>query len=329
MSPAPFLERIERELTRLLTNDDPAYASLYGMLRYHLGWVDANFQPVQADTGKRIRALLTCYACAAVGGEWTAAVSAAAGIELVHNFSLIHDDIEDDADERRGRTAVWKLWGMAQGLNAGDAMFVLARLALHELAEHPRYAAIQRVFDQATLALTEGQFLDLLYESRTDVTLEDYVNMIGGKTGALISAATHIGALVGTANATAHLALARFGLDAGYAFQIADDILGIWGDPAVTGKSAAGDILSKKKSLPALYGLAHSPGLRELYTKPVLTADDVPAALEYLSRVGAREYASRQADDYFRQALAALNPLPLERTQDLRALALTMVNRSK
>ena len=106
MSPAPFLERIERELTRLLTNDDPAYASLYGMLRYHLGWVDANFQPVQADTGKRIRALLTCYACAAVGGEWTAAVSAAAGIELVHNFSLIHDDIEDDADERRLPSAV-------------------------------------------------------------------------------------------------------------------------------------------------------------------------------------------------------------------------------
>jgi geranylgeranyl diphosphate synthase type I len=302
---------------------------MLGMLRYHLGWVDQKFQPIRADTGKRIRALLTCASCVAVGGDWRDVAPAAAGIELVHNFSLIHDDIEDDADERRGRSALWKIWGQAQGINAGDAMFVLARLALYPLADRPRYALVQHIFDQATFALTQGQYLDLEFESRPQVTLDDYFKMIGGKTAALISAATHIGAIVGTANATAHHALAQFGYAVGLAFQIVDDILGIWGDPALTGKSASSDIISKKKSLPAIYALSHSNELRTLYAKPVLAPNDVASALEHFSRVGAREYAQRLADGYIRQSLAALNPLSIESTVELRRLASSMVDRIK
>ncbi len=322
-----FHETIEQELARILSGDDPAYETMLGMLHYHLGWVDATLRPVRADTGKRVRARLCLDSCAAVGGNWRDALPAAAGIELVHNFSLVHDDIEDNSVERRGRTALWKVWGLAQGINAGDALFVLARVALDQLADHPRYALIQRVFDQATMALTQGQFLDLTYEANAQVPEDDYIKMIRGKTAALIAVATHIGALVGTTNATYHHALARFGEDSGLAFQITDDILGIWGNPSITGKSAASDILSKKKSLPVLYGLAESPELRELYARPTLDSDDVTRTLEVLSRVGAREYAQARADEFFRQALAALNPLPMEATADLRALAWGMVRR--
>ena len=256
-----YLAALEDELRRLVLSPSSAYEAYYGMFRYHLGWTNTNFAETRTDSGKRIRPLLCLLSCEAVCGDWQRALPVAAAIELAHNFSLIHDDIEDVSDERRGRQAVWKVWGLAQGLNAGDGMFVLARLALDKLCERglsgDKCSAVSCIFDAATLSLCQGQFLDLGFESRLDVTVDEYIQMIRGKTAALMSASTRLGAMLGTDDTKLIKALAGFGENIGLAFQMTDDILGIWGDPSVTGKSAATDILSKKKSLPAITGLQH------------------------------------------------------------------------
>ncbi|MBI5301365.1 MAG: polyprenyl synthetase family protein [Chloroflexi bacterium] len=309
-----YLAALEAELRRLVVAPDSPYSTYYGMFRYHLGWVDTQFHATVTHPGKRIRPLLCLLSCEALCGNWQRALPASVAIELAHNFSLIHDDIEDQSDERRGRAAVWKVWGIAQGLNAGDGMFVLARLALDRMLEdgYPlaSCATISHVFDKATLALCHGQFLDLGFETRLDVTVDEYMQMIRGKTAALISAATRIGAMLATEDATQLDAFARFGENIGIAFQITDDILGIWGDPAVMGKSAATDILSKKKSLPALYGLnhpTHGEALRARYHKSQLDERDVAQVLALLDQAGARAFAEQRADEYRAAAHAALD----------------------
>ena len=333
-----YLTALENELRALVTSPKPAFAAYYGMFKYHLGWTDAHFMPIKNDAGKRLRPLLCLLSCEALCGEWRRALTVAAAIELAHNFSLIHDDIEDDSDERRGRPAVWKVWGLAQGLNAGDGMFVLARLALDRLCEaglnNKQCAAISAVFDEATLALCHGQFLDLGFEARLDVTTDEYLQMIHGKTAALISAATRIGALLATDDPRLIDAFTRFGENVGLAFQMVDDILGIWGDPAITGKSAATDILAKKKALPAIIGLndPHAGAtLREIYRQPELSPADVARVLEILEAVGAREQTQQRADEFRAAALSALSGAGIQnRAMDhLREIAEAMTRRSK
>lgn len=309
-----YLEALDRELRAILVSPNRVYDPYYGMFRYHLGWTDAQFNDIKLDTGKRLRALLCLLSCEAVSGDWKPALPVAAAIELAHNFSLIHDDIEDEGDSRRGRLTVWKVWGLAQGLNAGDGMFVLARLAMDRLCERgfsfEKCTVMSRIFDQATLALCRGQFLDLAFESRLDVTVDEYMEMIRGKTAALISAASRLGAMLNSDDERLIDALARYGANTGLSFQIADDILGIWGDPSITGKSAATDILSRKKSLPAIFGLTHpryGAALRDIYGKDKLTSEDVSAVLSLLDAAGAREYAQSQADAFRTAAHAALD----------------------
>lgn len=309
-----YFSALDAMLRTLVVSPERVYAPYYGMFRYHLGWTDASFVETKTDTGKRIRPLLCLISCEAVGGNWRPALPVAAAIELVHNFSLIHDDIEDQSDERRGRTAVWKVWGLAQGLNAGDGMFMLARLALDQLGQHGlpagKCASVNLEFDATTLALCHGQFLDLGFESRLDVTVDEYLHMIRGKTAALISAATRIGAMLGSNDTALIDAFSHFGENIGLAFQITDDILGIWGDPSLTGKSAATDILSKKKSLPAILGLnhpKHGEALREIYREPRLEQPHVARVLELLDAAGVRAETQRRADEFRAAALGALD----------------------
>ncbi len=333
-----YLTALENELRACVVSPASAYETYYGIFRYHLGWVDAHFVERHIETGKRVRPLLCLLSCHAAGGDWRRALPAAAALELAHNFSLIHDDIEDNSAERRGRAAVWKVWGLAHGLNAGDGMFVLARLALHRLSEQgfdaTKCVAVMRVFDEATLALCQGQFLDLAFEARLDVTPAEYLQMIRGKTAALIAASTHIGAML--AETEAHLveAFAHFGENIGCAFQIADDVLGIWGDPAVTGKSAASDILSRKKSLPALIGLNDArvgAALRALYAQPALTREDVARVLALLDEAEVRPRAEAYADQFRERALDALASTGLDNRamEQLRELAERMTRRVK
>lgn len=307
-----YLPLIEAEMQRVIGCAEGVYAGHYGMLRYHMGWVDPSLQPAVVNSGKRIRPVACLLACEAVGGAIDDALPAAAAVELLHNFSLIHDDVEDDSPTRRHRPTVWALWGVPQAINAGDAMFTLARLALHGLSGRPISPAVAMdactVFDYACLRLTEGQYLDMSFEGRLDVTVDEYLRMIEGKTAALLSASLELGALVGGAGEATQRHLAEFGRSLGLAFQMQDDILGIWGDEAVTGKSAASDILTRKKSLPVVYALENplvGEELRACYAQPI-GQGDVPVVLNLLAQAGAREYAEQAAQTAHQAALDAL-----------------------
>ena len=304
------------------------------MLRYPLGWVDEHNQRYPQQTGKRIRPILLLLAAEAAGGDWHTALPAAAAVELLHNFSLIHDDIQDDSDIRHGRPTVWKIWGRADAINAGDALFASAYHALNQLAATDLDArvilAVWAIFNRTNLELTRGQHLDMRFEKQAIVSVEEYISMIGGKSAALVSACAQMGALIGSGDEALATHFAAFGRDLGIAFQIRDDILGIWGKPEVTGKSAATDILSRKKSLPVLYGLAQSDALVELYRRPAFSDADVNEAVRRLDAVQAQEYAVKQETRYFRSAIDALEAanLPGKAAQGLLALAEALFQRS-
>ena len=254
--------------------------------------------------------MLVALATAASGGSWEKALPAAAGIELIHNFSLLHDDIQDNSETRRGRATAWTIWGVAQAINAGDGMFILANLAMGDLSKnYPAELALQaeRIFQEACLNLTRGQHLDIDYETREKVDAGDYWTMIGGKTATLIAASMEIGALLGGADEDIRLAYRDFGHYLGLAFQVQDDILGIWGDEAVTGKSAASDLIERKKSLPVLFGLEKGGEFAERWlTGKIRRKDDVPELASMLEREGARHKAQEAADRMTDMALNAL-----------------------
>jgi geranylgeranyl diphosphate synthase type I len=308
----------------------------YAMQQYQLGWRDAQLGPANVDPGKLLRPQLTLLACRAAGGDPRQALPLAAGIQLLHDFSLIHDDIEDNSDTRRGRPTVWKLWGLAQGINAGDGMFVVAHLALHRLAEAgvPAEVALEvlRRFDQTILIICEGQFLDLSFEGDLRISEADYLDMIGRKTAALAAAAAGLGAIVGGADLATSQALFDFGQNLGLAFQVQDDVLGIWGDPAVTGKPAAADLYRRKLSLPVIHALRtgeQSDRLAQLYSQDMISNADAAELLEILAAAGTRDYTEGVAAFYHQQALAALDAAHGDAAAlaELRALAEQLVGR--
>jgi geranylgeranyl diphosphate synthase type I len=286
---------------------------LYAMLRYHLGWCDARFTPVPPEQrrrlgGKKLRAVLCLLACEAVGGDRCRAAPAAAAIEFIHNFSLIHDDVEDGDRERRHRPTVWALWGVPQAVNAGSNMQALVTLAGLRLATRgvPAATVVAGVetLTRAMVAMTEGQYLDIGFQDQESIRVEDYLRMAAGKTAALASAALRLGALLGTEDADRIEALARFGHAFGMAFQARDDLLGIWGDSAVTGKPADSDILRGKRSLPIVVGLAHPEHGKAV--KEALAARDVAGVMALLEASGARAFTEETARRQTEEALAAL-----------------------
>ena len=281
--------------------------TLYHMLAYHLGWEGEGSGP--EARGKRIRPLLTLLACASAGGEWPDCLPAAAAVELIHNFSLIHDDIEDNSPLRRGRPTIWKKWGVPQAINAGDTMFTLAFLALQRLNETagPETAVLaNQMLQAACLRLTQGQYLDMAYESAGELPLEAYWTMVGGKTAALLEACTGLGALVAGASEARQEAYRAFGRDLGLAFQVQDDLLGIWGDAALTGKSAESDLVSGKKSLPVLYGLSQQGEFASRWSDRRISTWEVASIAALLEAEGARAYAEQVANQLTARAIAAL-----------------------
>lgn len=340
LDPTPYLQAIEDEMQAVVRPPCPSQETLYTMLRYHLGWMTADGRPLQGARGKRLRPLLCLLACEAVGGDWQRATSAAAAIELVHNFSLIHDDIEDNSPTRHGRPTIWKLWGTAQGINAGDALWSLARLALQRLADRGHrpdtILMTTRRLDETCLALCHGQHLDISFEGRLDITERAYDEMVAGKTAALLSAATAIGALLGGADAPVVEALADFGRELGLAFQMTDDLLGIWGDPAVTGKSAASDLASRKMTLPVIHALAWEAArgeqtLRRSYAQAPTGGEDLTPILQRLEAAGSQGYVRQRAEKHTRRMLATLQDVGLENAagRELEQLALSIVDRER
>jgi geranylgeranyl diphosphate synthase type I len=271
---------------------------------------------VRLDGGKALRPTLCLLACEAAGGDWHAALPAAAALELVHNFSLVHDDIQDRDAERRHRPTVWAVWGEPQAINAGDALLTLGRLALLELRQEgippERVVEAARVLDQRTLEIVEGQALDLSFEDRLDVGEDAYLEMIEKKTGALFDCALRLGGLVGAGDPAVAEALGRCGRLLGVAFQVRDDMLGVWGAENRTGKLPAADIRNRKKSLPVVYALARAEGataaeLRRIYSQPRLSEADVSIVLGALESVRAQACCRAAAEERRERALAELD----------------------
>ena len=289
------------------------------MVRYHLGWEDAEGRPAEAS-GKCLRPALCLLACEAVGGEARRALPAAAAVELTHNFSLVHDDIQDRDRERRHRPTIWSIWGDAQAINAGDALLALAHRVLLDLAEEgpPADTVMEaaRLLDERTLEMVEGQVMDLEFETRSEVDMASYLDMVDRKTASLFDCSLRLGALAASAEPALVEGLGRFGRALGVAFQLRDDVLGVWGSEEQTGKPPAADIRRRKKSLPIVHALAAGQGetgerLRRVYAESELRDEQVSTVLTTLDELGSREYCERLVEERAGQALAHLDGLAL------------------
>ena len=312
-----MLDAIEVELKRQVGRlDQKRTTAFHEMLTYHMGWTGEGAGP-QA-TGKRIRPLITLLSVASIKDirsenssnmNWLHAKSIAASIELVHNFSLVHDDIQDNSELRRGRKTVWTQWGSPMAINVGDALFVIANQAVIDLREHyPAEMVVQAagILNDFCLDLTRGQFLDMSYEERNDLVMDDYWPMIGGKTSALLSACTQIGALLGYAKEDKIELYRQFGYNLGLAFQVQDDILGIWGDESVTGKSAASDLVEGKNSLPVLFALEKNGEFAKRWKQGPIKQDEVSQAASLLEKEGGKAYAEKISEELTQKALGYL-----------------------
>lgn len=302
-------------LERVLRSGDPSL-DLYRWAAYHLGWLAQDLTPLPAEVrtrfgGKRLRGVLTVLAAEASGGSAASAAAGGAAIELIHNFSLVHDDIEDGDESRRHRPTVWKLWGVPHAINVGSSMQALVNRAVLLLAvDHPpdRVLEASRVVTDSIIDMTEGQYLDMAAEDGRELDLEGYERMTGGKTAALLRGALHLGALLGGASRHEIEAYAEFGWEFGLAFQCRDDYLGVWGIPDRTGKPVGSDILRGKRSLPVVHALVQCPPSdsagREL--RRALTQRDVPAVLAAFDRLSTADSVDMLVRDHTEKALAAL-----------------------
>ncbi|OEV11501.1 polyprenyl synthetase family protein [Streptomyces nanshensis] len=278
------------------------------LAEYHLGWADSDGNPTSSRGGKLVRPALSLLSARAAHGSAEDGVPAAVAVELVHNFSLLHDDIMDGDATRRGRRTAWTVFGVPPAILGGDAMVTAATSALLE-AEAPGARSATASLTAATQRMINGQCSDLAFEQREDVTLEECLRMAGDKTGALLGCACSLGADLLGAEPGLVDRLTAFGEHLGLAFQLVDDLLGVWGAPELTGKQVGADVRVRKKSLPIVAAL-NAPGaqeLRALYfrTEP-LDEDDVRRVTDLVERAGGREWAHAEAD---RQAAAARRSL--------------------
>jgi geranylgeranyl diphosphate synthase type I len=291
--------------------------SLYGWSRYHLGWHDESLRELspaerRKHGGKRLRGVLTILACEAVGGSGATAAAGGAAIEFIHNFSLVHDDVEDNDAERRHRPTVWKLWGIPHAINVGSNMQAMVDVAVLRLADRfPAETVVRafRVITRAILLMTEGQYLDMAAQDAAEMPRDEYFRMIGGKTAALTEASLRLGAVLGTEDAARVEALARFGREFGLAFQCRDDYLGIWGDPTLTGKPVASDLLQGKRSLPVVEALtAAAPDTEQgKRLRHALQVRDVETTLALLETLDTAARVRERVEAHTAAAVAALD----------------------
>lgn len=277
---------------------------------YHLGWWDEAGSPADANSGKAIRPAFTLLTARAVGGEAESALAAAVALELMHNFSLLHDDVMDGDLTRRHRRTAWSVFGRRYAILTGDALVTLAFEVL-SCAEHPSVQTGLRMLSGAVLDLLHGQYEDVSFERRDDVNLAECQHMASAKTGALLGSACALGALFGGATGDQVGHLREFGARLGLAYQHFDDLLGIWGDPATTGKPIYSDLDNRKKSLPVVAALGSgTPAgaeLADLYEReaPLSTGELVHAA-ELVDLAGGRAWSQAQTNQLLAQGLTHL-----------------------
>jgi geranylgeranyl diphosphate synthase, type I len=303
---------------------------------YHFGWWTPEGNPTGAGGGgggKAVRPALALLSAQAASAPADVGLPGAVAVELVHNFSLLHDDLMDGDALRRHRRTVWALWGSASAILTGDALLALAQEVLLT-CQSPHAGRASTLLAVATRDLVRGQVQDMSFERRRDVTLDACFDMAAGKTGALLSASASIGAVLAGGAADIVAALSRFGAELGIAFQLVDDLLGIWGDPAVTGKPVYSDLRTRKKTLPVTYAAtgAGAAGGR-LATWLAGTGPVDKAVLQTVAALvdeaGGREWATREATRRLESAVAALDAVPLAREarDELVALGQFIVDR--
>jgi geranylgeranyl diphosphate synthase type I len=301
--------------------------SMRRIAAYHFGWCDEQGRPTTETAGKLLRPTLALLAAQAVGGAADAGLPAAVAVQLVHDFSLLHDDVIDGDTTRRHRPTAWHVFGVSSAILVGDALLTLAFDVL-AASGHPAARQCVRSLGNAVQELIDGQSADVSFERRDDVGLGECVRMAEGKTAALLGRSCALGAAFGGGDAAQVAGYRRFGERLGLAFQLVDDLLGIWGDPAVTGKSVHTDLASRKKSLPVVAALTSgTPAGDELaavYHRPEpLRAGQLPHLADLVDRAGGRAWATARADEELTAALhhlAGTNPDP-EITTSLIAIA--------
>jgi geranylgeranyl diphosphate synthase type I len=303
---------------------------------FHFGFWDAHGNRIAAAQGKRARPTFVLAATRAFnqGRVSDAALRAGVAVELVHNFSLVHDDVIDADRLRRGRPTVWAQYGVPYAILLGDALLAMANQVLIR-EDDPEAAACCAELNSAVVALCVGQQQDMNFEDQAAVAPDDYLAMVAGKTAALLSSACVLGAMAGGAAPAQVDALRRFGYHVGLAFQLADDVLGIFGDPAVTGKPVGADLLRYKKSMPVLAaitaGSAAGDELAELYRTRTVTADRLAHAVRLVTEAGGREWTENEATRQYRLAVQWLDRVDSapEALPELRALAEKMIKRNR
>ncbi|MFZ3470378.1 polyprenyl synthetase family protein [Streptomyces sp. 4.24] len=307
--------------------------SIRHLAGYHFGWWDQHGTPTSAFSGKGVRPALVLLACQAMGGCGEEALPAALAVELVHNASLLHDDIIDNDRTRRKRPATWAAFGVPAGILAGDALFFLACQLLAEADDPLARLGPTRLY-AAVQGLIDGEYQDTLFEGRADVGLAECLAMASAKTSALTGASCALGAIAAGANESQIAHLADFGTHLGCAFQLMDDVLGIWGDAARTGKPAMSDLRSRKKSLPVAAALAsRTPAgraLARLYHQSGPPSEaDLHTIAGLIEEAGGRNWAITEARRHVTAALdhlqaAGANPIP---AAELAAIATLFIER--
>lgn len=314
----------------------PEAASLSGkMVSYHMGWTDQAGRDVHARTGKLIRPSLCLWAAQTCGGEIEWALPAAAAVEWFHNFTLVHDDIQDEDRQRHNRETVWSLWGIPQAINAGDTLQALAFRAMARAKSHPD-RALRSITSlaEAGLVVIEGQCMDLELEGQVDASLRAYLRMVAAKTGALLGASLEAGSIMAGAPEETSSLFKRAGLLLGAAFQIRDDWLGMYGDPALTGKSSSADANKYKMTFPVVAGLHTMSTLQRRRLRELFRArhDDHESKMRaVLDEVGAERLTRSAAERYAQRAVSTMSRsgIPHSALEEFEEVAYYVATRSR
>ena len=335
-----IFSKYHTQVNSIMQNEFPAgNTKINTMLKYFLGWTDPSGHLTNKPiSGKALRPILCILACNAAGGAVQKAIPAAIPLELIHNFSLIHDDIQDKDKLRHNRPTIWALWGNPKALVAGNNLRIIADITMNKLIATNiplnKCLSINYILTQACLEMIEGQYLDIKYEGQASLTKELYLEMISKKTGALITAAINIGVNLATENQDKLKAFNDFGKYLGFVFQITDDILGIWGTESKTGKPVGADIIRKKNSLPIIMTIsnttyANQETIKEIYNKQKISNRDLNEILNIMDQAKSKQHCTALATKYYDKALDSISKIPMtsQSRKEIESLALFLTKR--
>jgi len=308
---------------------------LYDMLRYCMGWSDAYGAPLETKKGKGIRPSLCLFTCDALGGDIEKALPAAVSLELIHNFSLIHDEIQDSDEIRHHRPTLWNVWGIPKALVAGNVMRVLADKSMATMpSDHSKLLTVSSsIVSEACLEMIEGQYMDISFEGGDGISVDQYMKMISHKTGALLRSSVHIGAVIGSRGGRVADIFREIGIKLGFMFQIRDDILGTWGETTSTGKSVGSDIRRKKNTLPIIHARKTQPyqeEISELYSLEFIEDHHVDRVLDILDATKAGHYCQGLVEDYALEVSKDIQDIGFSKNsrEEFQALVSFLVDRS-